>query len=128
MKENINFDNNVTDLNETELLRKDTKNLIYSLKKHQDAVKESFSKLKDENNQYDFEQEHDDQLNIEVSKKVSKAAQKIKVAYFLESEDTSIQNTNSNDDYLINETYHDKKVSSSIKTVSFNEYIQGNIF
>lgn len=127
MKENINFDNNVTDLNETELLRKDTKNLIYSLKKHQDAVKESFSKLKDENNQYDYEQDQDEQLNIEISKNVSKAAQKIKVAYFLETEVTGNDETNPNDDYLINDSYHDKKVSSSVKTVSFNEYIQGNM-
>lgn len=59
MKENINFDNNSQPITtETELLRKDTKNLIYSLKKNQDVVKEQISKLRDENNQYNLDQDY----------------------------------------------------------------------
>lgn len=59
MKENINFDNNSQPITtETELLRKDTKHLIYSLKKNQDVVKEQISKLRDENNQFNLEQDY----------------------------------------------------------------------
>lgn len=59
MKENINFDNNSQPITtETEILRKDTKHLIYSLKKNQDVVKEQISKLRDENNQFNLEQDY----------------------------------------------------------------------
>lgn len=57
IKENTNNNNNNNTLNETDLLRKDSKNLLWSLKQHQNVIKQSFSKLinheKDDIEEYD---------------------------------------------------------------------------
>ncbi len=129
MKENINFDNsNPTITDNTDLLRKDTKNLIYSLKKHQTAVKESFSKLKDENNQYNLLLDNHHSPNEYPINSPSTS----KIAYFLDtvlSEETEIINDElDDDDHLITESYYNKnRLSASVttKTVSFNEFLLG---
>ena len=130
MKENINFENStgVTGPHEAELLRHDTKSLIYSLQKHQHAVKLSFSKLRDENNQYES-----DEPNYPKTSKQIMGVQK--VATFLidcnehlgklnandQIVDDAVDDDQEDDDFLLTESLYLKKNPSSMKTVSFSE-------
>ena len=129
MKENINFENS-TGPHEAELLRHDTKSLIYSLQKHQHAVKLSFSKLKDENNQYES-----DEPNYPRTTKQIMGVQK--VATFLIDCNEHMGKLNENDqivddavdddqedDLLLTESLYLKRNPSSMKTVSFSENLR----
>jgi hypothetical protein len=122
MKENINFDNSSlkSDVNETELLRKDTKNLIYSLKKNQNAVREQVSKLRDENNQYSIDPDFLDSPKPTHSHNVKYSSQ--------------IQEVEANERaYVQNELYQDEDEGLMLtgckrtfnKSVSFNQYLMG---
>ncbi len=127
MKENINFDNSNlkkdNELNDsTDLLRKDTKELIYSLRRHQTVVNECFSKLKDENNQYNFHLDNHES---------SSSSTNSKMGYFLDTvinEEPEIINDELDDaePNQLNESYFMKKsFSTNTKTVSFNEHLLG---
>ena len=110
----------ISNLKETDLLRQDSKTLLWSLKQHQNAIKQSFSKL-----------------IIQKEEEVHQIIEDTQVAE-IEDEEELYDNVTSNNNYLIeNDSYKlkfkkiNKKTNSnsvSVKTVSFSDYLRTSCY
>jgi len=115
----------ISNLKETDLLRQDSKTLLWSLKQHQNAIKQSFSKL-----------------IIQKEEEMHQTIEDTQVAEIEDEEeelyDNVTTNNNNNNNYLIeNDSYKlkfkkiNKKSNSnsvSVKTVSFSDYLRTSCY
>ena len=110
----------MNEINQAEFLRSDSKSLLYSLRKHQDVVKESLYRLKSEDK--DVEKSNEE-FKDEVDYKVSNFEKNLyKNEFNFDVDKTRFNDvTDEVNEILLTRNLGFKKVGS-IKTVSFSDY------